>query len=428
MKEMGAIGSVPSPVEDDATRGSGPLVPLAARAPRPLRQQVFECVRALGPVSRSDVARDLGVSPGSVTTATAELIEAGYLHEVDTPRGPGDATRGRPPVALGVRPGAGHVGGVRLGDRGHAAAILDLSGRRIGAAVSVADGASREPASLAAEAGKVLARALRGTGLGPGDLAAVGLGLPGIVDHEAGHVHWSPLLDPGGTGLAERLSAGLGCPVRIDNDANLVALAEHWFGAGRALPDFAVVTIDQGIGMGLVLNHRMFRGAKGLGMELGHTKLALDGALCRCGKRGCLEAYVAEHALIREAETVLGRSGTGRAADLRLLDRLTERAGTGCAAARGVLEHADLHLAAGLANIVNLFDPGLILLCAPPQRFRLMDVERVRRLMAGLMMDAGRVAPRVETREGSDMIGAEGAAALALASATDAVLGAEAGG
>ena len=105
--------------------------------------------------------------------------------------------------------------------------------------------------------------------------------------------------------LAAAASNRLGMPVAIDNDANLVAMAELWFGAGRDLSDFAVVTLEHGVGMGFVMNHRLYRGARNVGMEIGHTKVQLDGALCRCGQRGCLEAYLADYALAREATTAL---------------------------------------------------------------------------------------------------------------------------
>ncbi|MDZ7824614.1 MAG: ROK family protein [Ahrensia sp.] len=102
----------------------------------------------------------------------------------------------------------------------------------------------------------------------------------------------------------------LGAPTYIDNDANLVTLAEQWFGKGRDVSDFAVVTIEGGIGMGVVLNHKIYRGAHGFGMEFGHTKMQLDGALCRCGQRGCLEAYVADYALVREGGHSTQRGNT----------------------------------------------------------------------------------------------------------------------
>ncbi len=99
-------------------------------------------------------------------------------------------------------------------------------------------------------------------------LSGVGIGLPGFVDHVEGMVLWSSVLTDRAA-LAAAVQDRLGLPVSIDNDANLVALAELWFGTGRGLPDFAVVTIEHGLGMGFVMNHHIYRGAQRLGMELG---------------------------------------------------------------------------------------------------------------------------------------------------------------
>src|SRR5690606_19716487 len=126
-------------------------------------------------------------------------------------------------------------------------------------------------------------------------------------------------------------------PVLIDNDANMVTLAELWFGAGRALNDFAVVTIEHGVGMGLVLNHRLYRGAMGQGMEIGHTKVQLDGALCRCGQRGCLEAYVADYALVREASTALNWGNRAHSTHV-MLESLYDHAKAGNVAARAIFD------------------------------------------------------------------------------------------
>ncbi len=157
--------------------------------------------------------------------------------------------------------------------------------------------------------------------------------------------------------LAALAQARLGLPVQVDNDANLCALAELWFGVGRGRSDFAVVTIEHGLGMGLVLNHRIHRGALGLGMELGHTKVQLDGALCRCGQRGCLEAYTADYALAREATTALNWTYKDGQSMRVLLESLYDHAKAGNQAARSIFRRAGRYLAVGMANVVNLFDP-----------------------------------------------------------------------
>lgn len=405
----------------DDHRGCGPLIAPLSEQTRPLRQQVFERVRAAGLIPRVQLAKELAVSPASVTTITQELIEAGLIEEVAAPRD-GDQGRGRPAVALGVRSGAHLVAGMKLSDREHTAVIVDFSGRLIADdVISRRPGAMTLPELLAAM-DTLLTRVCAKAGLTPRDLTAIGLGVPGFVDCEQGMVLWSSVLVERGVALSQAASARLGLPVHVDNDANLVTLAELWFGAGRALSDFAVVTIEHGVGMGFVLNHRIYRGAKGLGMELGHTKVQLDGALCRCGQRGCLEAYVADYALAREATTALNWSHKEGQSINVLLESLYDHAKAGNTAARSIFRRAGRYLAVGLSNVVNLFDPSLIILSGERMRYDYLYAAETLAEMEHLAISTGRPKPPIEIHAWGDLLWAHGAAALALSEVSERLL------
>ncbi|MGO4914089.1 ROK family protein [Pseudogemmobacter sp. W21_MBD1_M6] len=412
------------PGESDAGKGCGPLITTSSDAQRPIRQQIFEHVRAAGLIPRVDVARDLRVSAGTVTTLTSSLIDAGLLEEVAGQPRDGDAGRGRPPVALGVRGAAHYVLGAKLSDHSHTAVILDFAGNRVADAsfphrlgpVSLGD--------ILDDTERLIAAVLGKAGLALSDLSAVGLGVPGFVESASGRVLWSPVFLERDVALRDEAAKRLGLPVYIDNDANLVTLAELWFGGGRHLSDFAVVTIEHGIGMGLVLNHRLFRGGQGLGTELGHIKVQMDGALCRCGQRGCLEAYVSDYALVREASTALNwTSGEGQSAQV-MLESLFDHAKAGNQAARSIFHRAGRYLAVGLANIINLFDPNLIILSGERMRFDYLYAEEVLEEMNRMTLNIDRPRPRIEINAWGDLVWAQGAAALALSELTDSVLGA----
>lgn len=405
---------------DSVPVGCGPLTPPLSSSVKPLRQQVFETIRAAGAIARVDVARKVGISPGSVTTITSELLDAGLIQAAGPPQREPEGSRGRPPVALSVRPEARFVAGIKLSSPSHSAVIVDFAGNRIGEAAAPRAHARHATADVVAETRSMLDAALAASGLKRSDLAAVGLGLPGFVDREAGRVPWSPIMADKDVPLAALISDATGLPVCIDNDANLLTMSELWFGAGRALPDFAVVTIEHGVGMGLVINHEIYRGAGGMGMELGHTKVHLDGALCRCGQRGCLEAYVADYALVREASTALNWTGAEHEPQI-ILESLFSHAKAGNAAARSIFRRAGRFLALGLANVVTLFDPGLIILSGARMRYDYLYARDVLAEM-GTMASATRdQRTRVETHAWGDMVWAQGAAALALAAITDAI-------
>ncbi len=398
-------------------RGCGPLRE-AADTSRGLKQQVFEAVRAAGEVPRVELARSLEISPASVTAICASLIASGLIEESSGASRPVEAGRGRPRVALRVQGAVRFVAGIKLSDQSHSAVILDFSGDMIGQASLDREGGAVAFNALVAEASNVLDKALASVGLERGDLASVGLAVPGIVDCDVGTVLWSPVLTDRAVPLRDLLSRRVGVPVAIDNDANLVALAELWFGAGRGRSEFVVVTIEHGVGMGLVLNHEIYRGALGKGMELGHTTVQLDGALCRCGNRGCLEAYVADYALVREARTALNLGDRSVKSPQGLLESLYEQAKAGNEAARAIFGRAGRYLALGLANVSTIFDPSLILLSGDRMRYDYLYAEDVLAEMNSLIVKTGRTAPQIEIRTWGDLLWARGAAALALDMAT----------
>ena len=383
----------------NAVQGCGPLIPPLSESLRPLRQQIFERVRATGTIARVQVAKDLGVSPASVTIGVSELIEAGLVEEVSAVRD-GDAGRGRPAVALGVRAGAYRVAGIKLSDREQTAVIVDFAGNLI-ANCSV----TRKPYPMQPHEA----------------LECIGALLDAVCDR-AGLVMWSSVLTERGVPLAAMASEYLGLSVVIDNDANLVTLAELWFGAGRGLSNFAVVTIEHGVGMGLVVNHRIYRGAQGMGMELGHTKVQLDGALCRCGQRGCLEAYLADYALAREAATALNWMEKDGQPISVLLESLYDHAKAGNGAAKSIFRRAGRYLAVGLSNLVNLFDPALIILSGERMRFDYLYAADTLAEMDNLAIATGRQRPPIEIHAWGDLLWAHGAAALALSEVTEGLL------
>jgi predicted NBD/HSP70 family sugar kinase len=415
---------LPQPPSEEASegrKGCGPLIPPLSDMLRPLRQQVFERVRATGLIPRVQLAKDLGVSPASVTTITQELLEAGLIEEVAAAR-EGEVGRGRPAVALGVRAEAHFVAGMKLSDREHTAVIVDFAGNLIADDVIPRRPGPMSLAELLVAIETLLQRVCLKAGISSSQLSAMGLGVPGFVDCVEGMVYWSSVLLERGVPLAAVAGARLGLPVTVDNDANLVTLAELWFGAGRGLSDFAVVTIEHGVGMGYVLNHRIFRGGQRLGMELGHTKVQLDGALCRCGQRGCLEAYVADYALAREATTALNWEHKDGQSISVVLESLYDHAKAGNRAARSIFRRAGRYLAVGLSNVINLFDPALIILSGERMRYDYLYAAETLAEMENLAIVTGRPLPPIEIHAWGDLLWAHGAAALALSVVSDSLI------
>ncbi|MCL4236288.1 MAG: ROK family protein, partial [Deltaproteobacteria bacterium] len=195
--------------------------------------------------------------------------------------------------------------------------------------------------------------------------ASLGIGVPGGVHSDGRTVSQAPQFPSWhNVDLAAMLEERLACPVALDNDANLAALGESWLGAGRGVQNLAMYTLGTGIGGGLVLGGRVWRGAWGMAGELGHVTIDRDGPLCGCGNRGCLESMANIKAVVARGEALLERGESPHLREISRdrLDRVTpeaiyDAAKTGCAACREIFEHVGRCLgiaAAGLLNVLNV--------------------------------------------------------------------------
>jgi len=407
----------------EVQQGCGPLLSDSITVQKPMRQRIFEHVRSKGQAARADITRALGISPGSATTLTAELIQQGLVREVaQVPREQG---RGRPPVALEIVPGAGHVIGIKLSHERHTALLTDFAGNMVAKAELATTLGARSLDRLLTDVDRLMTRLLDRAGKTLGDVSGVGIGMAGIIGHQEGLVRWSPLLTEREQAFGAAFVDRFGLPLYLENDANMLTLAELWFGAGRAMTDFAVVTIENGVGMGLVLNNQLYRGSFGMGLELGHTKVQIDGALCRCGQRGCLEAYLADYALAREASTALNYAIDQQHSMQATLDNLFKEAKAGNAAALTIFQRAGRYLSLGLSNVMQLFDPALIILSGERMRYDYMYVGEVMADVRALTLSRGQHQCEIEVHSWGDEAWARGATARALAAVTDTMFSAE---
>lgn len=419
LKDHTTPASTYGPVNSNV--GCGPLLPDIGQHSKSLRQLVFDYVRAVGDAARTDISRALNISPGSVTAITAELLAAGILREVEGTHKP-ESGRGRPSVALEVVPEAHRVIGIKISDERHSVVLADFAGNTLADSALATRPWRRSLSELLSEIETLVTDVLNQTGFSITDIGAIGVGLPGLVDFPTGQLRWSPLMAEENLDLKGAIEDRLGIPVLVDNDVNMLTLNELWFGAGRTKSDFAVVTIEGGVGMGLVLDHQLFRGIKGMGPELGHMKVQLDGALCRCGKRGCLEAYLADYALVREAATAMGRENRQLKAPEQMLSALYEQAKTGNEAALTIFRRAGRFLSLGLSNIIQLFDPDLIILSGERMRYDYLYADEVLAEMQSLTLEQSSKSCAVEIHAWGDLVWARGATALALAAVTESAL------
>ncbi|MEW1616520.1 MULTISPECIES: ROK family protein [unclassified Streptomyces] len=314
------------------------------------RAEIFATVLTEGPLSRSQLARRLGLAPSGVTRMLPPLLEHDYLRETVARAG----DRGRPRKMLRLNPGKHVVVGVKIGPAQVSAVVTDMAADVLARAERpIGDPTPRTALSAAAN----LTRRLLSEVPEAADRAlGVGVGVSGHVDPGTGLCRYSSLLDWDQVDVAGPLHEATGLPVVVNNDVNTLVVAERWFGRGRGVDTFAVVTVGPGIGCGLFLDGALFSGATGLAGEFGHLPLDPAGPLCRCGRRGCVEALAGDRAVLRHLRDAGVTCTTiEEAARLARSPR-----GSARTVARAAFAEAGAALGRGLAGLCNLLNPRMI--------------------------------------------------------------------
>lgn len=329
---------------DDGSRG-GSLATLREVN----RLRIVDALRLSGTASRSDLARVTGLSRTTVASLLSDLLDRGFVVEEGEE---GHRGRGRPAALLRLDASAGAALGIDFGHTHLRVAVADLS------SAVLAETSAELDVDL--EAGPALDAAVRlahdvlaEAGVPIELVVGAGMGLPGPIDRRTGTVGSSVIL-PGWQGLkaADELAGRLGVPVEVDNDANLGALAEHFFGAGRDTSALLYVKIASGIGAGLVLDGRLYHGATGVAGEIGHVQALADGAVCRCGNRGCVETVAAAAPLLALLRPVHGDDLT--------VARMLELVRQGDLGARRVVNDAGRELGRVIADLCNHLNPDAV--------------------------------------------------------------------
>ena len=261
------------------------------------RLRVIHALRDQGLISRAEIARRTGLSRSTVSSLVAELQADGVVVERAEPAAAHGDQGGRPPILLSFDASAGVAIGIDFDHHHVRVAASDLSSTILAEREQPLDTDHHAQEGLEV-ATRLVAEVLAEAGVERRRVVGAGMCLPGPIDPSTGVVGSTAIL-PGWVGVAaaDEMRRRLELPIVVDNDANLAALAEAAFGAGRDAKDLVYLMISSGIGAGLVLNGRLYHGAGGLAGELGHVLVDPGGAVCRCGNRGCLETVAGTDAL-----------------------------------------------------------------------------------------------------------------------------------
>src|SRR3954452_9013946 len=317
------------------------------------RLRVIHALRDEGLISRAEIARRTGLSRSTVSSLVSELQADGLVVERPEPAAARGEQGGRPPILLSFDASAGVAVGIDFDHHHVRVAVSDLSSRILAEREEQLDTDHLAHEGLDAAAGLVH-ELLEEAGVEASRVIGAGMCLPGPVHRPTGVVGSTAIL-PGWVGVAaaDEMRQRLDLPILVDNDANLAALAEAAVGSGRDAKDLIYLMTSSGIGAGLVLNGRLYRGAEGLAGELGHVLVDADGPVWRCGDRGCLETVAGTDALAE-----LLRRSHGDNLDGRAIVRLARDGDLG---ARRVIADAGRAIGKAAAALVNVLNPELLI-------------------------------------------------------------------
>jgi predicted NBD/HSP70 family sugar kinase len=329
---------------------------------------VLLALRRHGNLSRTELSAATGLSASTVTVITNSLMERHVL----TAEQVGEATgqkRGRPQVRLLPNPAHATVAVMLLALNRISADLYDYSGGLIASGMLEVDTKPMSGDELIAATISTLRSLLVAHADASGPLSRIGVGVEGIVDGAGKVFLSSPVIDVRNIPLGEALEDEFGVPVELSNECNMIAEALRWRAPERYGPNFAAVVLTIGVGMGLYLNGHLFSGIASSAVEFGHLCYEPGGALCRCGRRGCIEAYAGQHSIWRAAMGLDTRRMLAEPPPPDGLEQLAETARKREGPEREAFRQAGRAIGTGLSNLFSMFDPIPLVFAGPGVQF-----------------------------------------------------------
>ncbi len=327
------------------------------------RSDILQALRRNGPTARIDLGQITGLSPATVTAITSDLLDQKLILSLESDEPKAHQSRGRPRTLLSLNPDAAFAVTIRISVNKIDLSLVNFAGDIAGEMRSQFDSSAADADNFPVTLIDTVGRFLQDAGVRSSDVREIGVAAQGVVETETGQVAWSPAFAGRKIPVMDPLHAAFGADCHISNDTNMITEALHWSDPARYSGTFAVIMLDYGVGMGLYLNDQLFSGASGTAAEFGHANHIPGGALCRCGKKGCVEAYLSDYALVRAAsqlpETTDPASIEG---GVQALATLIKRAGSGDEKALMAFSEAGRVLGYGIARVIAMIDPKRVVL------------------------------------------------------------------
>ncbi len=313
-------------------------------------------------ISRVELARELNLTRAAITSIINDLQAIGLVNEVE-----GKYPLGRKPIVLEINPNRGYVVGVDIGST-HVTILLANYAAHVIKDIEWPIRIDEGPTVILGQVDQRLRDFLKESNLKIGDIKAICVGVPGPVVLQEGMVSEPPIM-PGWDKfpIKNYIKSLWKVPVTIGNDAELGAIGEWAYGAGRGEDNLAYIKVGRGIGAGLLLDGQVYHGADGSAGEIGHFTIEENGPLCSCGNRGCLEAVAGGNAVAKRAIESIKNGHRTELSAITPIDSIQSKdviaaACNGDLLSQQILSEAGSHLGTAIAGLVNLFNPSIIII------------------------------------------------------------------
>jgi len=325
---------------------------------------VLTCLREHAPLSRAQLAAITGLNKTTVSSLVNQLLQNQFVREI----GYGPSSSGRPGVLLELNPKTGSIIGLEIGVDFILLMLTDFKAQVLWR-WEERNGDNQRADLVIERAGNIVNRAFsksRELGL---PVMGIGIGIPGLIDVKTGTVLFAPNLRWHNVSVQDELNKRFPVPIIVDNDANTAALGEKYFGVARDSDTFVYLGAGVGLGGGIFIGDQLYRGHRGYAGEVGHMTIVEDGLLCNCGNRGCWETLVSQTAVLNRVRQALQKGQTSRWASdgaldqsLITIDNVFQAAKEGDPIAATALQETGRYLGIGIANLVNVFNPEMVIL------------------------------------------------------------------
>ena len=325
------------------------------------RFAVLHAIRDAGSISRMDLAEVTGLSKATVTGITAELLAEGMVLEKESNASNG----GRRPVPLTLNPQGAYTVGVHLSARHVTAVLMDLQASILNTQTIPLEGDDFSTDKVIGTLIQAVQFCLWDAEFSKNQISGIGVAVPGFVNSREGYIYCTQNYGWKDIKLAEMICNRINVPVYVENSGKALVIYEQWFGVGRGTDNFLLITTEDGIGMGMVIDGKLYRGSRGVAGEFGHTAVDDNDEVCRCGNIGCLEAACSNWAILRDAQRALQqglwqRNGSGR--EVLTIEEVLEVAKSGNDTLVDIYKKAGEKLGMGLNNLYRILDPEKMIL------------------------------------------------------------------